>query len=81
MLTTSPAETSAGNVAPSRTACRITTATVRKDASIRMKVISRCRINPSAAATRPTPRIADPQPITAARSWRRSPSSIALEIR
>lgn len=81
IVTTSPAPVRRERAAPRRTACPTTTLTVRKLASIRTRVIVRCRMMLSQALKEPTANSAQHQPVSAAQSPGSRPSSIALAIR
>ena len=80
-LTTSPEANFRAKVAPRRAMCRLSTSTVRKEASARMKVMVRWRRIPSVALSAPEAAIASTQAARAAKSLCRRPSSMAREIR
>ncbi len=81
IVTTSPAPARRPSAAPSRTTWSTTTFTVRKLASIRTRVIVRCRMMLSQAFTAPTANITAVQAASTPSRPGTSPSSTARAIR
>jgi len=81
IVTTSPAATRRDRLAPNLVTCSSTTRVVRKLASMRTRVIVRCRMIESQAFTTPTPSSAADHPSSADERPGTSPSSTARDNR